>query len=94
METYPIAADGSNNSDEDLNLQELETTPVEDSIALNMPRREMRKPACYTNIVEYALLVAEDDILVNFREATKSAESAYLQVAMDNEMQSLKKNQT
>ena len=42
----------------------------------------------------YALPLVDDDILVNFREATKGSESAYWQVAMEDKMQSLQKNQT
>ena len=89
VETSPIAADGSDNSDADFVLQEVDTPPVEESIALNMPMREIRKPVWYTNIVAYALPVADDDIPVNFIEVTKSFESAYWHVSMDDEMQSL-----
>ena len=62
VETSPIAADGSGSSDSDSASQEVETTPVEDSIAVNSPRREIRMPARYTDMVAYALPVAEDDI--------------------------------
>ena len=61
---------------------------------MNMPRREIRMPARYTDMVAYALPVAEDDILVNFKEAIKCSESADWQVAMEDEMKSLKKSQT
>ena len=68
METSPIAADGFDSSDVDSALQEVETTPVEDSIIVNMPRREIRMPARYTDMVAYALPVADDGIPVNFKE--------------------------
>ena len=92
METSPIAVDGSDNSDANLVLQEVKTTLVEDSITLNRPMREIIKLAWYTDMVAYALPVADNNILVNFKEATKISKSAYWQVAMDDEMQSLQKN--
>ena len=77
-----------------LTVQEVETTPVEDSIVVNRQMREIRMPTCYTYMVTYALLVADDDIPVNFKEATKGSESADWHVAMEDEMQFLQKNQT
>ena len=77
VETSPIAADGSDSSDADSASQEVETTPVEDSIAVNRPIREIRKLAHYTDMVAYALPIADDNIPMNFREATKISECAY-----------------
>ena len=86
METFPIAADGSDSSDANSILQEVETHPVEEFIALNRPKGEIRKPTHYTNMAAYALPAVDDDILVNLRKATKCSESAYWQVAMEDEM--------
>ena len=88
----PITIDGYDSSDAYSILQEVDTTPVEDSIALNKPRSEIRKPSRYTDVVAYALPVADDNILMNFRETTKSSKSTYWKVAIDDEMQSLQKN--
>ena len=71
MKTSPIAAYDSDSLDEDLDLQEVKTTPVEDSIALNSPRREIRKSTRYTDMVPHALRVA-DDTLTNYREKPKA----------------------
>ena len=89
VKTSPIVADRSDSSDSDSALQEVETTPVEDSIAVNRPRREIRMPTRYTDMMVYALPIVDDDISVNFSEATKSSESTYWQVTMDDEMQYL-----
>ena len=61
VETSPIAADGSDSSDADSVLQEVETLLVEESFALNMPMREIRKLTRYTDMMAYALPVADDD---------------------------------
>ncbi|CAL9002404.1 unnamed protein product [Prunus brigantina] len=57
-------------------------------------RREIRKPARFTDIVAYALPVIEDDIPSAYKEAVRSSESVEWKKSMDEEMKSLHKNET
>jgi hypothetical protein len=65
-----------------------------DPIVVSRPRREIRKPARYTDTVTYALLITEEDIPLTYREAIGNSEKARWKEAMGEEMQSLYKNQT
>ncbi len=65
-----------------------------DSIAVNRPRREIRKPAQFTDTVAYALPITDDDILLTYREAISNLEKAKWKEAMGEEMHSLYKNET
>jgi hypothetical protein len=65
-----------------------------DSIAVSRPRREIRKPARYTDTVAYALPITEEDIPLTYREAISNSDKARWKEAMGEEMQSLYKNQT
>lgn len=43
-----------------------------ESIAATRPRREIRKPARYTDMVAFALPVIDDDVPCTYREAMQS----------------------
>lgn len=65
-----------------------------ESIATSKPKRNIRKPARYTDMVAYALPITGDDIPYNYREAVQSMESDKWKMAMDEKMRSLYQNQT
>ena len=69
-------------------LQQLEL------IAVRRQRREIKMPACFTDIVAYALPVCDDSIPSTYPDAIRSTESGNWASAMEEEMQSLKKNKT
>ncbi|CAN1285750.1 Retrovirus-related Pol polyprotein from transposon TNT 1-94, partial [Linum perenne] len=76
--------------------QEEEQNPQEDepeSIARNRPRREIRRPTRYEDMVAYALPTIEG-VPNSFREAVQSPEHVKWQEAMKEEMKSLEKNKT
>ncbi|KAG8479441.1 hypothetical protein CXB51_029725 [Gossypium anomalum] len=77
---------------EEVLTQELLSTP--EPVAVARPRREIRRPARFTDMVAYALPVVDDDIPVTYQEAMESLESDKWKSAMDEEMQSLRKNNT
>ena len=79
---------------EDEEVPTQEQLQILEPIATSRPRRESRKPARYTDTVAYALPVVDDDIPVTYREAVQSSESDEWKSAMDDEMQSLRKNNT
>ena len=60
-----------------------------ESIAVSRPKRDIRKPARYTDLVVYALPVTENDVPETYREAAQGADSANWRKAMDEEMGSL-----
>jgi len=62
-------------------------------IAVRRQRREIQKPARFTDMVAYALPVV-DDIPSTYPEAILSSESGSWAGAMEEEMQSLKKSKT
>jgi hypothetical protein len=57
-------------------------------------RREIRKLAKFIDMVAYALPMFEDDIPSTYKEVVRTSESNEWKKAMDDEMQSLHKNQT
>ena len=63
-------------------------------IAIRRPRREIRKPARFEDMVAYAFPVIEDGIPQTFLEANSSPDKEKWKKAMDEEMQSLVKNHT
>ena len=63
-------------------------------IALSKPKRKTQVPARYANTVAYASPNAIDDIPATYNEAIQSSEEKQWRIAMDEEMQSLHKNQT
>ncbi|KAE8709887.1 Tubulin beta-2 chain [Hibiscus syriacus] len=58
------------------------------------PMREIRRPARFVDMVAYALPVVDDDIPITYQEAIQSLESDKWKSSMDEEMQSLQKNNT
>ena len=63
-------------------------------IAIRRPRREIRKPARFEDMVAYAFPVVEEGIAQTFLEANSSLNKEKWKKAMDEEMQSLVKNHT
>ncbi|KAM2303958.1 hypothetical protein ACFXTH_023714 [Malus domestica] len=100
----PVRSDVSNTSptvnsdDEDEDDEEeaptQEPPQQQDYIATRRSRREIRKPARFTDIVAYALPVIEDDIPSAYKEAVMSSECELWKKSMDEEMKSLHKNET
>ncbi|KAE8707872.1 hypothetical protein F3Y22_tig00110372pilonHSYRG00231 [Hibiscus syriacus] len=90
------AADSSTpieeSEDEEVQTQEPLETP--ETLAVTRPRREIRRPARFVDMVAYALPVVDDDIPITYQEAIQSLESDKWKSAMDEEMQSLQKNDT
>ncbi|KAE8725588.1 hypothetical protein F3Y22_tig00008386pilonHSYRG00069 [Hibiscus syriacus] len=78
--------------DEEVQTQEPLETP--ETLAVTRPRREIRRPARFVDMVAYALPVVDDDIPITYQEAIQSLESDKWKSAMDEEMQSLQKNDT
>ena len=87
-----IEVDEGNNSDES-EAPALTSSQLTDSIAVRRARREIRKPAKFVDMVAYALPMFEDDIPSTYKEVVRTLESSEWKKAMDDEMQSLHKNQ-
>ena len=64
------------------------------SIAIKRPRREIRKPSRFENMVAYAFPVVEEGIPQTFLEANSTPDKEKWKKAIDEEMQSLVKNHT
>ena len=70
---------------------------VQESIAANRPRRVIHRPARYNDVmVAYALSmeIVDDMVPSTFRKAESSPDSIRWREAMEEEMQSLQKNDT
>ena len=63
-------------------------------ISISRPRREIRKPARFEDMVAYAFPVVEEGIPQTFLEANSSPDKEKWKKSMDEEMQSLVKNHT
>ena len=63
-------------------------------IAISRPRREIRKPARFEDMVAYAFPVVEEGIPQTFLDANSCPDKEKWKKAMDEEMQSLEKNHT
>ena len=86
----PANIEGTN--DEEVSTQEL--LQQQDSIAYRRPRREIRKPARFDDMVAYALPIADDDVPSTYTEAISNSDGVKWKQAMNEEMQSLHKNRT
>ena len=64
------------------------------TISIRRPRREIRKPARFGDMVAYAFPVVEEGIPQTFLEENSSPDKEKWKKAMDEEMQSLVKNHT
>jgi len=67
VQTIPTKEDSDESSDE-----EDATTPAttqQESIAMSKPKRVIKKPARYCNMVAYALPVIDDGIPYTYKEA-------------------------
>ena len=80
-------------SDEE-EVQTQEPPQQHESIALRKEKRTIRQPARYADMVSSASPIAIDDVPTTFNEAVQSSEQKKWRIAMDEEMQSLQKNQT
>ena len=86
----PTNIEGTN--DDEVSTQEL--LQQQDSIAYRRPRREIRKPARFDDMVAYALPIADDDVPSTYTEAISNPDGVKWKQAMNEEMQSLHKNRT
>ncbi|KAK9200145.1 hypothetical protein WN944_015341 [Citrus x changshan-huyou] len=82
----------STENDEEVLTQE--PSQQHNSIAYRRPRREIRRPARFVDMVAYALPIVDDDVPSTYREAVSNPESIQWKKAMNEEMQSLHKNET
>ncbi|KAG8502451.1 hypothetical protein CXB51_000402 [Gossypium anomalum] len=97
MRICPVNKSNSPATMEELEVEEVltqEPLSTPEPVAVARPWREIRKPARFTDMVAYALPVADDDIPVTYQEVMQSLESDKWKSAMDEEMQSLRKNNT
>ncbi|KAI3472951.1 hypothetical protein Pfo_029197 [Paulownia fortunei] len=81
-------------SDEEEEVQTQESLEQPEPIAMRRPRREIHKPARFTDMVAYAFPIVDDDVPSTFQDAVRSSESEKWKGAMEEEMQSLQKNKT
>ncbi|KAK0597501.1 hypothetical protein LWI29_025983 [Acer saccharum] len=58
-----------------------EPSQQQDSIAVRRPRREIRKPARFVDMVAYALPIVNDDVPSSYKEAIRSSECTSNRVA-------------
>ncbi|KAE8727553.1 putative serine/threonine-protein kinase WNK6 [Hibiscus syriacus] len=79
---------------EDKEVQTQEPLETPKPLAVTRPMREIRRPARFIDMVAYALPVVDDDIPITYQEAIQTLESDKWKSAMDEEMQSLQKNNT
>ncbi|KAE8664469.1 hypothetical protein F3Y22_tig00112762pilonHSYRG00050 [Hibiscus syriacus] len=70
--------------DEEVQTQESLETPK--LLAVIRPRREIRRPARFVDMVAYALPVVDDDIPITYQESIQSLESDKWKSAMDEEI--------
>ena len=92
-----IATSDSPMVEEESDEEEVPTQdPLQQSklIAVRRQRREIKKPTRFTDMVAYALPVCDDSIPSTYPDAIRSTESGNWASAMEEEMQSLKKNKT
>ena len=75
-------------------VQTQEPPQQHESIALRKGKRTIRQPARYADMVSSASPITIDDVPATFNEAVQSSEQKKWRIAMDEEMQSLQKNQT
>ncbi|KAM1046410.1 hypothetical protein ACFX13_026491 [Malus domestica] len=75
-------------------IQVEEQVSPQESIAKNRGKRQITKPARYSDYVSFALPIITDEISSNFEEAIESEEKERWCNAMGDEMNSLLKNET
>ncbi|KAJ9558432.1 hypothetical protein OSB04_013046 [Centaurea solstitialis] len=79
---------------EDVQAGDEEVVDPSHSIATGRGKRTIRKPARYTDYVAFAFLIASSEVPLTFKEACESSEKEEWYAAMNEEMDSLLKNQT
>ncbi|KAL5850870.1 hypothetical protein ACOSQ4_008883 [Xanthoceras sorbifolium] len=91
-------ADGETpTAEEELNEEEVltqEPPQQQEQIALRKSQRERHKPAQFNDMVAHASIIVNDEIPTTYQEAVQSSEEEKWRNAMNEEMQSLHKNQT
>ena len=83
--------------EEELNEEEVQTQePLHqpESIVQRKEKRTIRKPVRYADMVSFTSPIATDDVPATYNEAVQSSEQEKWRIAMEEEMQSLQKNQT
>ncbi|KAE8720956.1 hypothetical protein F3Y22_tig00017808pilonHSYRG00163 [Hibiscus syriacus] len=88
----PSIAIGEESEEEEVQTQE--PPQQHESIALRKGKRTIRKLARYADMVSFASPIAIDDVPATFNEAVQSSEHKKWRIAMNEEIQSLQKNQT
>lgn len=86
----PIAEEESDEEEVPTQEPQQQSEPI----ATRRQKRDIRKPARFTDMVAYALPVVDDDIPSTYTEAILSPERGSWAGAMEEEMQSLEKNKT
>ncbi|KAH9698452.1 Integrase catalytic domain-containing protein [Citrus sinensis] len=98
VKSDPTGVDETNNdsplTDDDEEVLTHEPSQQQDSIAYRRPRREIHRFARFVDMVAYALPIVNDDVPSTYREAVSNPESIQWKKAMNEEMQSLQKNET
>ena len=97
MMMSPVTNKEDSQVEQDESDEEEESIPdssqQHEPIAVNKPKRQIRRPARFEDMVAYALLVV-DFVPSTFQEAIQSSESKRWKGAMEEEMKSLHKNKT
>ncbi|KAE8717034.1 cytochrome P450 71A9-like [Hibiscus syriacus] len=76
--------------------QQVDHTPKQtpEQLVVTSPMGEIRRPARFVDMVAYALPVVDDDIPITYQEVIQSLESYKWKSSIDEEIQSLQKNNT
>ena len=95
----PVEPVGSDVQEDSVEVEDFADTSNDEShddgpIALRKPKRNTRKPAKFNDMAAYALPVVSEDIPLSYLEARHSSEVTHWIGAMQEEMDSLSKNQT
>ena len=93
FDVIPVESEGDDTNEEETLVQEPPQEQV-DSIAASRPKRNIRKPQRFTDMVAYALPMVEECVPTTYKEAKRHSKSVEWQNAMDEEMKSLHKNDT
>ncbi|KAJ8619600.1 hypothetical protein MRB53_028129 [Persea americana] len=82
VDVIPIELEGDDTDEEETPAQE---PPQEqaNSIAASRPKRNIRKPQRFTDMVAYALPMVEECVPTTYKEAKRHSESVEWQNAMD-----------
>ena len=95
----PVEPVGSDVQEDSVEVEDFADTSNDEThddgpIALRKPKRNTRKPAKFNDMAAYALPVVSEDIPLSYLEARHSSEVTHWIGAMQEEMDSLSKNET